>query len=110
MGPEAGEITALLRNLRASKQDGRDRLAELIYTQLRRLASSKMRSERQDHTLSATALAHEAWLQVSENESDFVDRAHFFAVASHAMRRILIDHARARNAVKRGGGEIVRLD
>ena len=69
-----------------------------------------MRGERPDHTLTPTALANEAWLRLANCEEDFSNRSHFFAVAANAMRRVLVDHARARNAEKRGGGEVIRLE
>jgi len=73
-----------------------------VYAELRRLAAAKMAGERRDHTLDATALVHEAWLRLRE-EGAFESKSHFFRVAAEAMRRILVDHARARGAVKRGG-------
>ncbi|MDX2148823.1 MAG: ECF-type sigma factor [Planctomycetota bacterium] len=80
-------------------------LIEAAYAQLRAIAQERMRQESTGHTLQATALVHEALLRIgSDRTSPMVDRAHFFAAAAEAMRRILIDHARARNAVKRGGG------
>jgi RNA polymerase sigma factor (TIGR02999 family) len=69
-----------------------------------------MRAERQGHTLTSTALANEAWIRLSASGLDFEDRTHFFAVAANAMRRVLIDHARARNTIKRNGGQPVELD
>ncbi|HVJ80263.1 MAG TPA: ECF-type sigma factor [Planctomycetia bacterium] len=72
-----------------------------VYGELRRLAAAKMAGERPDHTLDATALVHEAWLHLQGRRS-FESRSHFFRVAAEAMRRILVDHARARGAVKRG--------
>lgn len=87
-----------------------DRVLETAYDELRRLARSHLRRERSDHTLSATGLVHEAWLRLGESrERSFESRAHFFGAASRAMRRILIDYARARAADKRHGGERVGL-
>jgi RNA polymerase sigma factor (TIGR02999 family) len=96
--------------MRRGEDGAHERLTVLVYTELRRLAASKMRGERPDHTLTPTALAHEAWLRLADSEDDFSSRAHFFGVAANAMRRILVDHARARNAVKRGGGVVIRLE
>jgi RNA polymerase sigma factor (TIGR02999 family) len=80
------------------------RLFELVYTDLRAIASAHMRNEREAHTLQPTALVSEAFVRlVGGTPIDFADRRHFFRVASEAMRRILIDHARARLADKRGG-------
>lgn len=79
-------------------------LLELVYDELRRLAASRMAGEAPGHTLQATALVHEAWLRlVGDNNRRFEDRTHFFAAAAEAMRRILIDRARRRRAVRHGG-------
>ena len=76
------------------------------YQDMRRLAASHMSGERRDHTLSPTALVHEAYVKlIGQRNTDWKDRLHFFAVAARIIRRILIDHARARDAEKRGGGE-----
>ena len=84
-----------------------DQLFEAVYGELRRLAASHLRRERRDHTLSATALVHEAWLKLSDqNNQAWQNRAHFFGAASHAMRRILVDHARGRSAEKRRGERV----
>jgi RNA polymerase sigma factor (TIGR02999 family) len=82
------------------------RLFEAVYADLRAIASAQMRSERDDHTLQPTALVSEAYIRLLGGAPiQFNDRKHFFRVASEAMRRILVDHARARLAEKRGGGE-----
>ena len=82
-------------------------LLPLVYNELRRLAHHQLRAERQNHTLQSTALVHEAYLRLVDNEPLRLDnRAHFFAVASHLMRQVLTDHARTRNAGKRGGGHV----
>ena len=81
------------------------KLLPLVYDELRRLARANMAQERGSHTLQATALVHEAYLRLVDGAAQKWDgRGHFFAAAAEAMRRILIDHARARNAAKRGGG------
>lgn len=80
-----------------------DALMPLAYDHLRRLARRYMSTEREDHTLQHTALVHEAYLELVEMDVAWNDRAHFFAVASRAMRRILVDHARSKKRYKRGG-------
>ena len=84
----------------------------LVYNELHQLAARKLRSERDGHTLSTTALVHEAWLELNKlNRIRFQNRGHFLAVAAQAMRRILIDYAVARRREKRGGGQVlVSLD
>jgi RNA polymerase sigma factor (TIGR02999 family) len=82
-----------------------DRLAPLIYPDLRRIAARQMRREPSDHTLQPTALVHEVFLQlVDQRHATWENRAHFFAVAAQLMRRILVDYARSRAALKRGAG------
>jgi RNA polymerase sigma factor (TIGR02999 family) len=101
--PAAGDVTALLRAWRSGDQGALDELAPLVYADLRRLAAYHLGSERASHTLQATALAHEAFLRLVKADVPWQDRAHFMAVAARAMRRILVDHARARAREKRGG-------
>ena len=80
----------------------------VVYNELRQLAARKLRGERDDHTLSTTALVHEAWLELNKlNRIQWQNRGHFLAVAAQAMRRILIDYAVARRRQKRGGGQVV---
>ena len=80
----------------------------VVYNELRQLAARKLRGERNDHTLSTTALVHEAWLELNNlNRIQWQNRGHFLAVAAQAMRRILIDYAVARGRQKRGGGQVV---
>ncbi|MBL9032746.1 MAG: sigma-70 family RNA polymerase sigma factor [Phycisphaerae bacterium] len=101
----APNVTGLL--LRASSGDpaATNELFPLVYDELRRLAAQHMASERAGHTLQATALVHEAYLRlVGPGEVTWVNRAHFFGAAAQAIRRILLDHARGRARVKRGGG------
>lgn len=103
-GVHADEVTRILGRLSSGDRGDLDRLLELVYDQLRRLAQSHLQRERADHTLPATALVHEAYLRlVNRRELSWKDRTHFFAAASTVIRRILVDHARARHAVKRGG-------
>jgi RNA polymerase sigma factor (TIGR02999 family) len=89
-----------------------DDLFPLVYDELRRIAARKLRNERIAHTLNATALVHEAWLELSKlNRIKWQNRSHYLALAAQAMRRILIDHAVARGRQKRGGGKTaVHLD
>jgi RNA polymerase sigma factor (TIGR02999 family) len=80
-------------------------LLPLVYSELKRIAARQLRRERPDHTLSATALVHEAWLELSQlDRITWQNRYHYLALAAQAMRRVLIDHAVARRAAKRGGG------
>jgi RNA polymerase sigma factor (TIGR02999 family) len=98
-------VNVLLQAWREGDSSALDRAMPLVYQELHRLASHFMRGERAGHTLSPTDLVQEAYLRFSKDEkSEFQDRVHFFAVAARHMRRILIDHARRRDADKRGGG------
>jgi len=104
-------VTQLLLDWRAGKQEALDRLMPVVYDELRRLASRYMRSERREHTLQATALVNEAYLRMVDMKVSWQDRAHFFAVAARLMRRLLVDHARAHQRAKReGDGQKVSLD
>ena len=98
-------ITELLVEWSNGDQAALDRLAPLVYEELRRMARTYLRGERPDHTLQATALAHEAYLRLVDQHSvSWQNRAHFFGIASQMMRRILVNHALARSTAKRGGG------
>lgn len=100
------DVTGLVVDLRSGNQSVVDHLLPIVYDELRRIAHIHLSKERPDHTLSTTALVHEAYLKlVDQTKAGWQDRAHFCAVASKAMRRILIDHARRRNAQKRGGSK-----
>lgn len=102
--PEA--ITEALCALRNGAPEAMDRLVPLVYEQLRRIAHLQLRAEPVGHTFSTTALVHEAYLKlVDQTRAEWQDRGHFFAVASGAMRRILVDYARRYRAARRGGGE-----
>ncbi len=104
--PEGSDnsITALLSQLSRGDRTVEARLIPQIYEELRRVAALYMRSERRNHTLQPTALVHEAYARLmQQRQIAWQSRAHFFAVASGLMRHILVDHARARNAEKRGG-------
>ncbi|MBT3057424.1 MAG: sigma-70 family RNA polymerase sigma factor [Candidatus Thiodiazotropha sp.] len=104
MSENENEVTQLLAAVREGDQGAQDRLLSRVYDELRRLAASHMRRERSDHTLQATALVNEAYLRLAGAESKARDRVHFFALAAQTMRRILVDHARAKKRGKRGGG------
>jgi RNA polymerase sigma factor (TIGR02999 family) len=99
------DITHLLIQWRRGSQDALDALLPLVYDELHRIASRQMARERDGHTLQATALVNEAWMQlVGGAKVEWQDRAHFLAIASRLMRQILVQHARAYNAEKRGSG------
>lgn len=99
------QVTRLLSAWRSSGDERLlDELVPLVYDELRELAARRLGGERSDHTLQATALVHEAYARLVDSEVDFADRVHFFALAATTMRRILVDHARARAREKRGGG------
>lgn len=99
------ELTESLRRAAEGDRTALDQVFELVYAELRRQAAGQLRAERAGHTLQPTALAHEAYLRmVGRGEFPWQNRAHFMAVAARAMRAILVDHARRRNALKRGGG------
>lgn len=99
-----GEITRVLVQLKQGNKEAASDLVPLVYPHLRKLASFYMRRERRDHTLQATGLVHEAFLRLLKQENlIWEDRNHFFGVAAGLMRRILVDHARAHRANKRGG-------
>jgi len=108
----SGAVTRLLQDVGAGSERAVDELLPLVYDELKALAGGKLRSERDGHTLNTTALVHEAYLKlVDQTRVQWQSRAHFFAVAAQAMRRILINYANMRNAQKRGGGaETVSLE
>lgn len=103
-------ITALLQEWRAGDRAALDRLTPVVYEELRRLARRTLAGERKGHTLQPTALVNEAYLRLVGTDVPWRDRVHFFAVAARLIRRILVDHARARGRVKRRAGERVPLD
>ncbi|MBW3552430.1 MAG: sigma-70 family RNA polymerase sigma factor [Gemmatimonadetes bacterium] len=106
------DITGLLLAWRAGDGEALDRLFPLVYHELRRIAHRQLGRERAGHTLGTTALVHETYLKlIDQTRVQWADRAHFFAVAARAMRRILIDYARRHRAAKRGGAAArVELD
>ena len=100
------DVTSLLRKLADGHQDAARELIPVIYRELHRLAVGHLRHERQNHTLQATALVHEAYIKlIVQRNTDWKNRAHFFAVASSLMRRILVDYARRQLRAKRGAGQ-----
>ena len=99
------EVTRILSAIQEGDRKAADNLLPLVYNELRRIAAVKMAGESAGHTLQATALVHEAWLRLAgSNEQSWQSRAHFFGAAAEAMRRILVDHARRKQSLKRGGG------
>ena len=105
------EVTILLNQISAGDGDAPEKLLPLVYEDLRRLARAYFTDEKTDHTLQATALVHEAYIRLVNWENvSWQNRAHFFAVAAEIMRKILIDHARRKNAQKRDGGQKILLD
>jgi RNA polymerase sigma factor (TIGR02999 family) len=102
---ESGEITLLLEDVRLGREEAFAQLIPLVYQELRRLAAFFLGHERREHTLQPTALVHEVYLKLAGQDAPtWTDRDHFFAYAAQIMRRLLVDHARARNRNKRGGG------
>jgi RNA polymerase sigma factor (TIGR02999 family) len=100
-------VTILLRQFSAGDKQALDRLMPLVYAELQKLAGSHLRNERLGHTLQPTALVHEVYARlVKQDQPDYQSRCHFMGVAAQVMRQILIDHARTRNAAKRGSGAI----
>jgi RNA polymerase sigma factor (TIGR02999 family) len=101
------DITQMLQKWSNGKDEILDQLIPLVSAELRRQAARHLRRERQDHTLQTTALIHEAYLKlVDQRNVRWESRTHFFAIASQAMRRVLVDYARARKRAKRGGDDI----
>jgi RNA polymerase sigma-70 factor (ECF subfamily) len=105
-----GDITLLLQRVASGDPQATDRLADAVYAELRRIAGALMAHERRDHTLQPTVIASEAYLNlVEQRDRNWQNRAHFFAVAAQAMRRLLVDYGRRRQTQKRGGG-VERVD
>ena len=104
---DAAEVTELLRAWSAGKDQPSDSLVRLVYAELRRQAQLVMRREDEGHTLQPTALVHEAWLRLgNQHDVRWESRSQFFAIAAQMMRRVLLDHARARHALKRGAAGV----
>ena len=103
--PSMHDVTQVLRELSDGQESAPARLMPLVYDELRKLAQGYLQEERTDHTLQATALVHEAYIRLVDWKNvTWQNRAHFFALAAQVMRRILVDHAREKQAQKRGGG------
>jgi RNA polymerase sigma factor (TIGR02999 family) len=103
---EDNAVTQILLNWRAGDNQALNQLIPLVHDNLRQLANKYMRSEREGHTLQATALVNEAFLKLCDSDISWQDRAHFIAIAARAMRQILIDHAKSKHRQKRGGHDI----
>ena len=103
-------VTDALNSIAQGDRTTLDRLLPVVYREMKRLAASYLKAERPGHTLQPTALAHEAYLRLAgNNTSPWQNRAHFMGIAARAMREILVDHARRRKALKRGGGQAVTV-
>ncbi len=99
------EVTRILNAIQQGEPKAAEELLPLVYAELRRLAGHRMAHEAPGHTLQATALVHEAWIRLAgADEQNWQNRAHFFAASAEAMRRILVDHARRKQSLKRGAG------
>lgn len=106
-----GEVSGLLSRWRGGDESALQSLLPLVYAELQRLARRYLRGERSGHTLQPTALVHEAWMRLQGDDRPLQNRQHFYAIAAHLMRQVLVDHARAKHARKRGGGALrVELD
>ena len=106
---DSRSVTRILLEWRAGDANALDELMPLVYEELRRLAAHYMRGESSGHTLQPTALVHDAYLRLIKMDLEWQDRAHFFAVAARLMRRLLVDHAKTKHRMKRGGGLKVTL-
>ena len=104
METSRGEVTRLLKAMRAGDGTAADHLLPLVYAELHRIAEAYMRRERPGHTLQATALINEAYLRLVGEDIDWGNRGHFIGLAAHVMRRVLVDYARQHNAERRAGG------
>jgi RNA polymerase sigma factor (TIGR02999 family) len=107
MNPSSSNVTQMLQKWGNGDREAFDKLLPIVYEELRRQAARYLRRERPGHTLQTTALIHEAYLRLIDQRSvRWQNRAHFFAISAQLMRRILVDHARSRQAAKRGGSNI----
>jgi RNA polymerase sigma factor (TIGR02999 family) len=105
--PASQNVTEILRDWRNGDQEALGKLIPMVYDELRRQAAGYLRRERSGHTLQPTALIHEAYLRlINQQNIDWQNRAHFYAIAARLMRQILVDHARKRQATKRGGSDL----
>jgi len=105
--PDGGDVTRLLIEWRDGSDDALNQLMPLVYSELHRIASRHLRKERASATLQTTVLLHEAYIRLVGADVQWEGRSHFLAIASRTMRRVLVDHARARSRVKRGGPDAV---
>jgi RNA polymerase sigma factor (TIGR02999 family) len=104
-------VTDLLIDLQHGKEGALEALMPVVYDELRRIAARFIQAEREDHTLQPTALVHEAYLRlVDQRTTNYQNRLHFYSLAATLMRRIIVDHARRRNASKRASGNVIRLE
>ena len=111
MAGPGGAVTRLLCELREGNQEAANQLVPLVYDELRRMAGAYLQRERPGHTLQATALVNEAYIRlVGEESPQWQNRAHFFAIAAHTMRQVLVEYARRRHAGKRGGMDARKVD
>jgi RNA polymerase sigma factor (TIGR02999 family) len=111
MGQSTGQVTQILDAIGAGDAQAAEKLLPLVYNELRRLAAFKMAHEAPGQTLQPTALVHEAWLRLGgDNNRSWNGRTHFFNAAAEAMRRILVDNARRKKALRHGGGQAGRID
>jgi RNA polymerase sigma factor (TIGR02999 family) len=109
MSSSRSDLTALLSGASSGDQDALSALFSIVYDELRQVAAAALRRERPEHTLQPTALVHETFLRLADDSAIWWEnRSHFLAIASKVMRRILVEHARGRNAQKRGSGEVKR--
>jgi RNA polymerase sigma factor (TIGR02999 family) len=110
VGDIMSDITQVLQAMRSGNEHASEELLPLVYNELRNLAAARMAQEAAGQTLQATALVHEAWLRmVGDGDRGWQNRAHFFGAAAEAMRRVLVENARHKSRLKRGGGQI-KLD
>lgn len=107
---EPGDVTRLLLSWSGGDSSALEKLTPIVYQELRRMAGRLLRQERAGHTLQPTALVHEAYVRmVDQGAANFQNRAHFFAIAANLMRQILVNHAKRRRALKRGGANLTVL-
>jgi RNA polymerase sigma-70 factor, ECF subfamily len=111
MSAPGDNVTLLLAQLREGNREAASQLIPLIYNEMRRMAGAYMQRERPGHTLQPTALVHEAYMRLAGGQQGpWQNRAHFFAIAAHVMRQVLVDHARRRHSRKRGGANVQKID
>jgi RNA polymerase sigma factor (TIGR02999 family) len=109
--PGSSEVTLLLAQVRDGNREAANQLVPLVYNELRRMAGAYMQRERPGHTLQPTALVNEAYMRLVGGEhAEWQNRSHFFAIAAHTMRQVLLEYARRRHAAKRGGVDARQVD